>query len=105
MSYQDRRNALNLQMKQTGGVSREESWKAVRHNNRVLKNNREGEYLIKQCYVMGGLYVQYDYSPDRGWCAAGRRQDAAWFKREELPEILPHFPRGFKLVKLSKNKR
>jgi len=103
MSYQERRNAMNLQMKPTAGVSREESWKAVRHNNKVLKDNRVGEYIIKQ---MNGLdyYVQYDYSPDRSWFATGKRSDAAWFKREELPEILPRFRKGFKLVKLSKNK-
>lgn len=108
MSYQGRRNAMKLQMKQTGGVSGEESWKAVRHNNKVLKDSREGEYLIKQTGDWAGYshsYVQYDYSPDSGWFATGRRSEAAWFKREELPEILPHFKRGFKLVKLSKNKR
>lgn len=103
MSYLARREAMNLQMKRTGGVSGEEVCKAVRHNNKVLRDSREGEYIIKQ---MNGLdhYVQYDFIPGSGWFAAGRRSEAAWFKREELPEILPSFRKGFKLCKLSKNK-
>jgi len=97
MSYFERRRALNSQLL-PGSTKLERN-----HNHYVLRSNRQGEYLL-QCLITG-LYVDYSFDSADDWFALGPRRSAAWFKREELPEILPMAKRAcFRLVKLSKNK-
>lgn len=75
---------------------------------KYLKSRREGDYLLKVSknsrYWCGedSLYLHMD-SFHRGWSSYSRRANAAWFKQEELKEILDKIGKGFKLVKRSKN--
>lgn len=73
----------------------------------ALKSRRQGEYLIKvsrnnKWHGLGVDYIQADSFLGYG-VAFGRRSDAAWFKKEELKEILDKIGKGFMVVKKSKN--
>jgi len=96
MSFRSRRQALNSQL--LPGTTQNER----QYNHHVLSTNRQGEYML-QCLITGS-YVDCTFAGDN-WFALSTRAKAAWFKRDELPEILPLAKRNcFKLVKLSKNK-
>jgi len=75
---------------------------------RYLRNRREGDYLIKvsknseYSYGADNKYLHMD-SFHNGWCSYSRRSQAAWFKKEELKEILDNIGKGFIVVKKSKN--
>ena len=75
---------------------------------KYLKSRREGDYLIKfsknreYSYGADNKYLHMD-SFHNGWCLYSRRSQAAWFKKEELKEILDKIGKGFIVVKKSKN--
>lgn len=74
-----------------------------------IKSLREGDYLVKvsksnKWSGMGVDYIQFDYGL-HGSVALGRRRDAAWFTKEEAHEFIKCVKKGFKVVKLSKNKK
>ena len=75
---------------------------------RYLKSRREGDYLIKvsknSSYWCGeGNSYLHMNSFHNGFSAYSCRSDAAWFKKEELKEILDKIGKGFMVVKKSKN--
>ena len=72
-----------------------------KENRRILLENRKGDYLLKTTNNTFGevKYIQYNYGLTKGWHMLGPRRSAAWFQREELPELLKTFKKGYKLVK------
>jgi hypothetical protein len=81
--------------------------RTVNENIKFTLSLREGDYVLKAAddneYVSG--YLGFDSFG--GHLSFGRRQDALWIKREEIPELKKYFNdfKGFKLLKLSKNKK
>ena len=83
--------------------------KLVYHYCERVKALREGDYLVKVSKHsgwagMGVDYIQFDYGLHDS-IALGRRRDAAWFTKEEAHEFIKCVKKGFKVVKLSKNKK
>ena len=103
MKYSDR-------IKQHFEEARAQSLKPVEFC-RYLRSRREGDYLIKVSknsrYWCGEntqyLHMDSFFTDQGGWCAYSRRSQAAWFKKEELKEILDRIGKGFMVVKKSKN--
>jgi len=70
---------------------------------------RQGDYLIKctknnPWYGLGVDYINFTYGLN-GIMSLGRRCEAAWFLKEEAVEFLKILGKGWKMVKLSKNKK
>lgn len=93
----------------TSGVTPRKSNQSTNEYCKLLKACREGDYLVKvsknnNWSGMGCDYVQFDYGLHNGGVAFGRRSEAAWFTKEEASEFVKWAGKGFKFVKLSKNK-
>lgn len=102
MSYYTRRQLIRDQLMPTRSA---QNWKDVlRYNNKLSRETRQGEYLIKmQIFSYSGSecsYISHNYLDT---LTLSSRRNAAWFKREELPEVLARLGKGFKVVKKSKN--
>lgn len=73
-------------------------------NRQYLKDNREGDYLIKvgknnkrNWCGENQQYIDYTYSDD-GWFALGSRKNAQWFSGKEAHEFITG-KKGFAIVK------
>jgi len=65
-----------------------------KQNRREMQEGREGDFMIQMRHHQQigwrgceQQYIDYSYA-DGGWYALGCRRHAAWFKREELKEVL-----------------
>lgn len=107
MSYQERVLKIYEALKRKNLDFPEQ--KSVRNNRNFHKERREGDYLIKGCknsYIYSDGYLGFDSFLGYG-LVFNRRSEAAWIKREEIPELaaLLNGFKGLQLVKLSKNKK
>ena len=93
------------QLKPTAGLGRGDAREEVLNfNNRFLKSNRKGEYLIKhndQFFAdMGVGYVNYTFTgKEREWVKLSSRKNAQWFTKEEIKELQPNKYGLYKAIK------
>lgn len=81
---------IRSQMITTRDLKGMDAHDAVVHNNKLLLDNREGDFMIKindgyWDQLKSNLYIGVGYM--RGSVELGTRRHAAWFKKEEIKEV------------------
>ena len=104
MTYHKRMDAVWVKMRDTRTIPKEERGAAVRFNRNLMRNSREGDYVIqvKDGYwdqLETNRYISCDYM--RGSMSFGTRAQAACFKKEEIKEVLSRIGPRFKVTKIT----
>lgn len=97
-------DVLRAQMISTRELKGVECHDAVCFNNKLMLDNREGDYVIqiKDGYwdqLESNRYISSCYM--RGSIGLGMRKHAAWFKKDEIKEVLAKIGPRWKVTKIT----
>ena len=101
-TYTERITEIRKSIKHTAGLVGDALTSALKFNNKLLKDARQGDYLIKwtnKYICLSGIgYLHYSYTGDH-WFTSGTRDNAQWFSKEEAKEIVEKYNKSLKMVK------
>lgn len=108
MKYHERMDVLHAQLVSTRELKGIDRHNAVAFNNKFMLDNREGDFIIqiKDGYwdqLKSNLYIGTCYV--RGSMGLGTRRHAAWFKADEVKEVLAKIGPRWKVTRITKSDR